>query len=67
VFARRAWPEPQRFPQFLDKMGQMMGASYDWSANVKKLPISGRVNLDGLSWSTKQGNHRDAENTEGSL
>lgn len=33
------WPEPQRFPQFLDKMGQMMGASYDWSADVKKLPM----------------------------
>jgi len=31
------WPEPQRFPQFLDKMGKMMGASYDWSADVKKL------------------------------
>jgi pimeloyl-ACP methyl ester carboxylesterase len=34
----RAWPEPQRFPQFLDKFGKMMGASYDWSADVKKLP-----------------------------
>jgi pimeloyl-ACP methyl ester carboxylesterase len=33
------WPEPQRFPQFLDKMGKMMGASYDWSADVKKLPM----------------------------
>ena len=33
------WPEPQRFPQFLDKMGQMMGASYDWSAEVKELPM----------------------------
>ncbi len=35
----RAWPEPQRFPQFLDKMGRMMSASYDWSADVKKLPM----------------------------
>jgi len=35
----KQWPEPQRFPQFLDKMGQMMGASYDWSADVKKLPM----------------------------
>jgi pimeloyl-ACP methyl ester carboxylesterase len=35
----RAWPEPQRFPQFLDKMGKMLGASYDWSADVKKLPM----------------------------
>jgi pimeloyl-ACP methyl ester carboxylesterase len=33
------WPEPQRFPQFLDKMGKMLGASYDWSADVKKLPM----------------------------
>ena len=33
------WPEPQRFPQLLDKMGKMMGASYDWSADVKKLPM----------------------------
>jgi pimeloyl-ACP methyl ester carboxylesterase len=33
------WPEPQRFPQFLDKMGKMMGASYDWSSDVKTLPM----------------------------
>jgi pimeloyl-ACP methyl ester carboxylesterase len=33
------WPDPQRFPQFLDKMGKMLGASYDWSADVKKLPM----------------------------
>jgi len=33
------WTEPQRFPQFLDKMGKMMGASYDWSADVKKLSM----------------------------
>ena len=35
----QAWPEPQRFPEFLDKVGRMMGASYDWSADVKKLPM----------------------------
>jgi pimeloyl-ACP methyl ester carboxylesterase len=35
----KEWPEPQRFPQFLDKLGKMMGASYDWSADVKKLPM----------------------------
>lgn len=35
----KQWPEPQRFPQFLDKMGKMMSASYDWSADVKKLPM----------------------------
>jgi pimeloyl-ACP methyl ester carboxylesterase len=33
------WPEPQRFPHFLDKIGKMMGASYDWSADVKRLPM----------------------------
>src|SRR5438093_2781994 len=33
----KQWPEPQRFPPFLDKMGKMMAASYDWSADVKKL------------------------------
>jgi pimeloyl-ACP methyl ester carboxylesterase len=33
------WPEPQRFPQFLDKMGKMLSASYDWSADVKALPM----------------------------
>jgi len=35
----KEWPEPQRFPRFLDKMGKMMGATYDWSADVKKLPM----------------------------
>ena len=33
------WPEPQRFGQFLDKMGTMLGADYDWSADVAKLPM----------------------------
>jgi pimeloyl-ACP methyl ester carboxylesterase len=33
------WPEPRRFPQFLDKLGKLMGASYDWSAEVKNLPM----------------------------
>jgi pimeloyl-ACP methyl ester carboxylesterase len=31
------WPEPQRFPQFLDKMGRMMSEDYDWSADIAKL------------------------------
>lgn len=35
----KQWPEPQRFPQFLDKMGKMMGTPYDWSADVKRLPM----------------------------
>ena len=33
------WPEPRRFPHFLDKMGKMMGAPYDWSADVKTLAM----------------------------
>lgn len=33
------WPEPQRFPQFLDKFGKMMGEDYDWSADIAKLPM----------------------------
>jgi pimeloyl-ACP methyl ester carboxylesterase len=33
------WPEPQRFPQFLDKMGRMMSKDYDWSADIAKLPM----------------------------
>jgi pimeloyl-ACP methyl ester carboxylesterase len=35
----KEWPEPRRFPQFLDKMGKMMGEDYDWSAEVAKLPM----------------------------
>lgn len=34
-----AWPEPERFPKFLDKMGKMMSEDYDWSADVAKLPM----------------------------
>lgn len=44
-----AWPvtrlstfvasEPQRFPLFLDKFGKMMGADYDWSAEIARLPM----------------------------
>ena len=33
------WPEPQRFPQFLDKFGKMMSEDYDWSADIAKLPM----------------------------
>ena len=33
------WPEPDRFPKFLDKMGKMMSEDYDWSDEVKKLPM----------------------------
>jgi pimeloyl-ACP methyl ester carboxylesterase len=33
------WPEPQRFPQFLEKMGKLMSEDYDWSADIAKLPM----------------------------
>ena len=33
------WPDPQRFPQFLDKMGKLMGEDYDWSAEIARLPM----------------------------
>jgi pimeloyl-ACP methyl ester carboxylesterase len=35
----RQWPEPQRFPQFLDKMGKLLTQDYDWSASIAKLPM----------------------------
>jgi pimeloyl-ACP methyl ester carboxylesterase len=33
------WPDPRRFPQFLDKMGRLMGEDYDWSAEIAKLTM----------------------------
>lgn len=33
------WPEPQRFPQFLDKMGKLLSQDYDWSAEISSLPM----------------------------
>ena len=35
----KQWPDPRRFPQFLDKMGNMMSEAYDWSADIAKLPM----------------------------
>jgi pimeloyl-ACP methyl ester carboxylesterase len=35
----KQWPEPQRFPQFLDKMGKMLSEQYDWSAAIAALPM----------------------------
>src|SRR5437899_8386785 len=35
----KQWPEPQRFPQFLDKMGSMMSEDYDWSVDIAKLQM----------------------------
>jgi pimeloyl-ACP methyl ester carboxylesterase len=37
--AARNWPEPERFPQFLDKLGAMLQEDYDWSAEVRKLKM----------------------------
>lgn len=35
----RQWPEPQRFPLFLDKMGKLMSEDYDWSASIAALSM----------------------------
>src|SRR3989442_1791188 len=35
----KQWPEPQRFPQFLGKMGKMMSEDYDWSVDIAKLQM----------------------------
>ena len=35
----REWPEPERFPRFLDKMGKLMGEDYDWSSSIAALPM----------------------------
>jgi len=37
--AAQQWPQPERFGQFLDKLGKMKSEPYDWSADVKKLAI----------------------------
>jgi pimeloyl-ACP methyl ester carboxylesterase len=33
------WPEPQRFPGFLDKLGKLLSEDYDWSAEISALPM----------------------------
>src|SRR5919202_5209376 len=35
----KRWPEPGRFPRFLDKMGKLMSQDYDWSAEIAALPM----------------------------
>jgi pimeloyl-ACP methyl ester carboxylesterase len=35
----RDWSQPERFGQFLDKMGKLLAEDYDWSADVKRLPM----------------------------
>jgi pimeloyl-ACP methyl ester carboxylesterase len=37
--ASRDWPQPERFPRFLDKMGAMMAQDYDWSAEIRRLKM----------------------------
>jgi pimeloyl-ACP methyl ester carboxylesterase len=35
----RQWPEPHRFPSFLDRFGKLMSEDYDWSAEIARLPM----------------------------
>jgi pimeloyl-ACP methyl ester carboxylesterase len=35
----REWPEPNRFPKFLDRMGKLLGEDYDNASEIKKLPM----------------------------
>lgn len=35
----RQWPEPERFPPFLDRFGKLMSEDYDWSAEIRALPM----------------------------
>jgi pimeloyl-ACP methyl ester carboxylesterase len=37
--ATRDWPQPERFPRFLDKMGALMAQDYDWSAEIRQLKM----------------------------
>ena len=37
--ASRDWPQPERFPRFLDKMGALMAKDYDWSAEIRQLKM----------------------------
>jgi len=37
--AAQQWPAPERFGQFLDKLGKMMSLPYDWSAEVRTLAM----------------------------
>jgi pimeloyl-ACP methyl ester carboxylesterase len=35
----KEWPDPRRLAKFLDRFGAMMGTPYDWSDDVKTLPM----------------------------
>ncbi len=37
--AAQDWPQPERIPQFLDKLGARMARDYDWSAEVRRLQV----------------------------
>lgn len=37
--ASRDWPQPERFPRFLDKMGALMAKDYDWSPEIRQLKM----------------------------
>lgn len=37
--AARDWPDPARFPPFLDKLGALLTRDYDWSAEVRALRL----------------------------
>lgn len=37
--ASRDWPQPERFPRFLDKMGTLMAKDYDWSTEIRQLKM----------------------------
>jgi pimeloyl-ACP methyl ester carboxylesterase len=57
------WLEPRRFPRFLDKLGKMLGASYDWSDDVKQLSMPVMLvfaDNDSVSQKTHRGVFRAA-------
>jgi hypothetical protein len=35
----QTWPQPARFPQFLDKMGALLSQEHDWSSEIAELAI----------------------------
>jgi pimeloyl-ACP methyl ester carboxylesterase len=37
--ATRDWPQPERFPHFLNKLGALLAENYDWSAEIRRLAM----------------------------
>jgi pimeloyl-ACP methyl ester carboxylesterase len=35
----RDWPQPERFPRFLDKVEALMAKDYDWSTEIRQLKM----------------------------